>query len=361
MSRTSSRRKRARRTRRSRAANKQTRRIRWARRSNEELLNLRICDLGVRLNGTWVEDCVESLYADLEARNIRFRPHIWLSYDWFSPDGIPGFAIPFYLAHPRLIRQERSQMLEVEGGSREECMKILRHECGHAIQHAFQLQRRRSWQKLFGKSSREYPDFYRPNPASQRYVQHLRLYYAQSHPDEDFAETFAVWLQPRAVWRKRYTDWPALKKLEYVDELMEELKGARSAVRTRMHVDPLLKIRKTLRAYYAEKRERYLLGNSDMYDRDLTRLFSSQAKHRDRELASKFLRRNRPEVRRLVSRWTGEYQFTLDQVLNDMIGRCRELKLRAVGAERQLRMDFAVLLTAKTIQSLHNRRNWIAL
>ena len=176
-----------------------------------------------------------------------------------------------------------------------------------------------------------------------------------------YAETFAVWLQPRAVWRKRYADWPALKKLEYVDELMEELKGARSAVRTRMHVDPLLKIRKTLRAYYTEKRERYLLSDSDMYDRDLTRLFSSQAKHRDRELASKFLRRNRPEVRRLVSRWTGEYQFTLDQVLNDMIGRCRELKLRAVGAERQLRMDFAVLLTAKTIQSLHNRRNWIAL
>jgi len=222
MSRTSSRRKRARRKRRSRAAAKQTRRIRWARRSNDQLLNLRICDLGVKLNGTWVEDCVESLYADLEARNIRFRPHVWLSYDWFSPDGIPGFAIPFYLVHPRLIRQERSQMLEVEGGSREGCIKILRHECGHAIQHAFQLQRRRSWQKLFGKSSRKYPDFYRPNPASQRYVQHLGLYYAQSHPDEDFAETFAVWLQPRAVWRKRYADWPALKKLDYVDELMEE-------------------------------------------------------------------------------------------------------------------------------------------
>lgn len=304
---------------------------------------------------------MEELYAELERRDLCFRPHVWLSHDWFSPDGVPGIAISFYLAHPRLMRLERSQMLEVEGGSREECMKILRHECGHAIQHAFQLQRRRHWQQLFGKSSQKYPDFYRPNPTSRHYVQHLRLYYAQSHPDEDFAETFAVWLQPRAVWRKRYAGWPALKKLEYVAELAEELKGARPVVRTRRHIDPLRTIRKTLREYYTEKRERYQLSYPDIYDRDLTRLFSNDPKHRNHERASKFLRRNRTEIRRLVSRWTGEYQFTLEQVLNDMIGRCRELKLRAVGSERKLRMDFAVLLTVKTVHSLYGRKNWVAL
>lgn len=333
----------------------------WEKWSNDELLDLRLCDLGVTLKGTWLENCLAELYAELERRDIHFRPHAWLSLDWFSPDGVPGFAIPFYLAHPRLMRLERKQMLEVEGGSQEECMKILRHECGHAIQHAYQLQRRSRWQQLFGKSSQKYPDFYRPNPASRRYVQHLRLYYAQSHPDEDFAETFAVWFQPRAVWRKRYFGWPALKKLEYVDELMEELKHTRPLVHTRMQVDPLRKIRKTLREYYAEKRAHYLLSYPDIYDRDLTRLFSDDAKHRHHELASKFLRRNRAEIRRLVSRWTGEYQFTLEQVLNDMIGRCRELKLRAVGSERKLCMDFAVLLTVKTMHFLYSRQNWIAL
>ena len=333
----------------------------WEKWTNEELFDLRLCDLGVTLEGTWLEDCIARLDAELERRALHFRPHLWLSHDWFSPDGIPGIAIPFYLAHPRLLRLERSQMLEAEGGSREECIKILRHECGHAIQHAYQLQRRRRWQELFGKSSQKYPELYRPNPASRRYVQHLRLYYAQSHPDEDFAETFAVWFQPRALWRKRYAGWPALKKLEYVDELMEELKEAPPLACSRRQIDPLHTITQTLRAYYEEKQRLYRLSSPDVYDRDLTRLFSDDPKHRHWELASKFLRRNRAEIRRLVSRWTGEYQFTLEQVLNEMIGRCRELRLRAVGSERKLRMDFAVLLTVQTMHSLYSRKNWIAL
>ncbi len=118
--------------------------------SNENLLSMRFSDLNVRWEGTWIEDCIRELYADLERRGIRFRPHFWLSNDWFSPDGVPGIAIPFYLAHPRLMRLERSQMLEVEGGSREEFMKILRHECGHAFQHAYQLQRKRSMDLFHG-------------------------------------------------------------------------------------------------------------------------------------------------------------------------------------------------------------------
>ncbi len=329
--------------------------------SNENLLSMRFSNLNVRWEGTWIEDCIRELYADLERRGIRFRPHFWLSNDWFSPDGVPGIAIPFYLAHPRLMRLERSQMLEVEGGSREEFMKILRHECGHAFQHAYQLQRKRSWQKLFGKSSRKYPDYYRPNPASRRYVQYLQWYYAQAHPDEDFAETFAVWFQPRAVWRKRYEGWPALKKIEYVDKLVEEIREETPVIRTRLQVDPLRKLRKSLREHYEDKKKLYELGFPAAFDRDLKTLFSEESRHRGREFASTFLRRNRAEIRGLVSRWTGEYQFTVDQVLNDMIGRCRELKLRAIGSERKLRMDFAVLLTVKTMQFLYNRRNWVAL
>jgi hypothetical protein len=274
---------------------------------------------------------------------------------------VPGIAIPFYLAHPRLMRLERSQLLEVEGGTREECLKILRHECGHAVQHAFDLQRRREWQRLFGTSSKRYPDHYSPNPASRRFVQHLRLYYAQSHPDEDFAETFAVWLQPRGLWRRRYRGWPALRKLEYVDRLMAEIAGQTPPVRTRRQVDPLHKLSRTLRDHYAEKREQYSLSFPDIYDRDLRRLFSDSPRHVRFELASRFLRRNRAEIRKLVSRWTGEYQFSLDQVLSDMIGRARELRLRAVGSERKLRMDFAVLLTVKTMHFLYHRRTRIAL
>ena len=234
------------------------RRFPWAKWSTERLLQLRIKDLGLTIQGTWIEPRIDSLYETLERRGFRLRPHIWLSEEWFSPLGVPGFAIPFYLAHPRLIRLERSQMLDVEGGTHNEFTRIMQHETGHAIQHGYQLQRRRAWQRLFGKSSQRYPDYYRPNPASKRYVQHLRLWYAQSHPDEDFAETFAVWLRSsRGEWRRRYAGWPALKKLEYVDELMDEIADTRPIVATRKRMEPIATITKTLAQHYAERKAKY--------------------------------------------------------------------------------------------------------
>ncbi|MEX2180651.1 MAG: putative zinc-binding metallopeptidase [Gemmatimonadaceae bacterium] len=323
---------------------------------------VRICDLGVRLEGTWLADCVAELHAELDDRNIRLKPHVWVSDEWFSPDGVSGFAVPFYLLHPRLIQLERAQLIDVEGGTHHECMKILRHECGHAIQHSYQLQRRREWQRLFGKSSTKYPEAYRPNPASKRYVQHLRRWYAQSHPDEDFAETFAVWLRSRHDWRRRYAGWPALQKLEYVDRLMAEIAGVVPPARDRRVVDPIRTVRRTLFEHYTERRAVYSVEYPRTYDDDLLRLFSDDPRHRARPTAASFLRRHRSDIRRLVSRWTGEYQFSLDQVLTDMIGRCRELRLRTIGNERQLLTDFMVLLTARTMSFLvgQGRRDWIA-
>jgi hypothetical protein len=332
-----------------------------ANRSDDDLLNLRMCDLGLTLRGTWLEDRVSELYADLERRKFRFFPHVWLSHDWFSPDGVPGIAIPFYLAHPRLRRLERRQVHEVEGGSLEECMKILRHECGHAMQHAYQLQRRRGYQKLFGKSSQTYPESYRPNPASRRYVQHLPLYYAQSHPDEDFAETFAVWLRPHATWRKTYEAWPALNKLEYVEDLMQEVKHTRPLISSRKKVDPIHSLKIRLRDYYADKQERYDHGHTDIYDRDLRRVFSNQSKSLRHASASTFLRSNRSRILALARRNPGEDQFALEYVLDEMTGRCRELKIRTAGSEQKLLNDFARLLNVKTALFLSRRLNRIAL
>ena len=211
----------------------------WASLTDDELLEVRLKDLRVTVEGTWLESCLEALYRELDEHDIRVRPHAWISSEWFSPENTPGIAIPFYLAHPRLMQLEKKMILEVEGGTWSECMRILRHECGHVVTHAYQLYRRRRWQQLFGPSSKRYPRYYRANPASRNHVQNLRLWYAQSHPDEDFAETFAVWLRPRSHWRTRYADWPALKKLEYVDELMEEIAGKRPALTHREKVDPL--------------------------------------------------------------------------------------------------------------------------
>src|SRR5215208_5306548 len=218
----------------------------WEKLSDEQLLERRLSSLRVRVEGTWLQDCLGALHAEREERNIRLRPYAWISSEWFSPEDTPGIAIPFYLAHPRLMSLEKKMMLEVEGGTWSECMAILRHEAGHTVQHAYQLQRRRRWQQLFGPSSKHYPRYYRPNPASRQYVQHLRLWYAQSHPDEDFAETFAVWLRPRSNWRTRYAGWPALKKLEYVDELMAEIARQTPKLTRRREFEPLRSLKTTL-------------------------------------------------------------------------------------------------------------------
>lgn len=334
----------------------------WEALPDKELLDVPLRRLGVRIEGTWIEECLDELHDELARRDLRFRPHAWLSSDWFVPDAVPGIAIPFYLAHPRLMQLERKQMLEVEGGTRPEMMKILRHECGHALDHAYRLGRDRERRELFGDPSKSYPDHYRPNPASRRYVLHLRLYYAQSHPVEDFAETFAVVIASRTNgWRKRYADWPALRKLEYVDVLLDRLAKQRPANNDRRKPDSLPTLTMTLREYYADKRERYLVSYPDIYDADLRKLFSDDPRHHRRELASRFIRRNSAEIRKLVSSFTGEYEFTLNQVLKDMIGRARELKLRAAGPERRLKMEFAILLTVKTMDFHYSRRNWFAL
>lgn len=339
-----------------------SRRFAWANWPDEDLLKLRLKDLKVGLEGTWLEDCLATLHEELAERNLRVRPHAWVSDEWFSPDTTPGIAVPFYLTHPRLVRLERRKIIDVEGDTVPECMRILRHETGHVVQHAFGLHRRRRWQQLFGRSSTRYPSYYRPNPASRNHVQHLRLWYAQSHPDEDFAETFAVWLRPRSDWRKRYQDWAALKKLEYVDELMAEIAGQKPELTARLKVDPISRITTTLAEHYERKLKLYRPRFSHEYDRELMKIFSADPRHSRAPAASTFLLKNRAKIRQIVSRWTGEYQLTLDTVLDEMIGRCRELKLRAVGPERQLRADFTVLLTAKTVHSLYSpaRRQWIA-
>lgn len=335
----------------------------WATLPRAALMQVRLRDLGVTIEGSWMAPRVEQLRRELLDRALIFQPHIWVSEEWFSPLGVPGFAVPFYLLHPRLVRLERSQMLDVEGGTHAECMRILRHETGHAIQHAYRLHHRRRWRQLFGSSTERYPEYYRPNPASKRHVQHLRLWYAQSHPDEDFAETFAVWMRPRRRWRRRYAAWPgALRKLEYVEELMVEVGGQRPPVTRHTAVDPLARIATTLGAHYAERRARYVMEFPNTYDRDLLRLFSRDPAHRAAPTAATFLRRHRATIRQLVARWSGEYQLTLDAVLSDMIARCRELHLRAVGSERQLVTNFAVLLAVTITRVLHSRRReWIAL
>jgi hypothetical protein len=332
-----------------------------ANKSDNELLDTRMCDLELSISGTLIEERIQQLYDELSERGISFRPHFWLSDEWFSPDGVPGIAIPFYLAHPRLMRLERQQILDVEGGTHDWCMKILRHEAGHTIDTAYRLRRRKSYRETFGRVSTPYPVYYQPKPYSRNYVLHLDMWYAQSHPVEDFAETFAVWLKPRSRWRAQYKGWPAINKLEYMAETMQDIASRKPLVSSRAHVDPLKSLKKTLREHYQAKRAHYGLEYPNFYDRDLRRLFSDKPEHVGNPSAAAFLRRIRTELRRSVSKWTGEYQYTIDQVLSEMIERCRELKLRLAISEQETKRDVMILLTVQTMNFLHEGHHRVAL
>jgi hypothetical protein len=239
-------------------------------------------------------------------------------------------------------------------------MRILRHEAGHAIDTAYRLHYRRRWRQLFGSFRTPYPDSYRPKPRSRNYVLHLRAWYAQVHPAEDFAETFAVWLTPNSRWRQRYKGWRAFDKLEYVQEVAAEIGELRPKNRIRKKIEPLSELKITLADYYRRKRSLYSIEWPDVYDKDLRRVFSDDPRHRKHPSAAAFLRQLRPELRELVGEGTGVHQYTIDQVLNHMIERCKELKLRLVLPEVQTRRKATIMLTVQIMNILHSGYHPIA-
>lgn len=335
--------------------------MRWERLTDEALLDTRLCDLGLSLEKSDVWDRVLQLNEDLAHRGLRFRPHYWLSNEWFSPDGVPGIALPFYLACARLRRLEEKMMLEVEGGTKTWCMQLLRHETGHAIQTAYRLHRRTAWRKLFGRSTKPYPATYSPKPFSRKYVLHLDWWYAQSHPSEDFAETFAVWLRPGSSWRKQYKNWPAMRKLEYVDALMTEIADMPPPVKSREQTDSLATLRHTLREHYREKQQLYESDYPEFYDRDLRRIFPENGEQRRGMPASTLLRRIGPDLRNRLASWTGEHAYVIDQVMKEMICRCRELDLRVSRTLDEIRIETAILLTMQVTNFLQSGEHRLTL
>ena len=316
------------------AARRRRRTLAWARLGDEDLLAMRFCDLHLKIERTPLARHMKRLYADLARRGIHFRPHAWIGEEWFSPDGVPGISIPFYLAHPRLDRLERTMMKHVEGGNAQWLRRILRHEAGHALDTAYRLRRRKRWRETFGPASLPYPDRYRARPGSRRYVQHLGDWYAQAHPTEDFAETFAVWLTPNSSWRRSYADWPAFQKLELVDELMSELRGRRPAVRSRTRIEPIDTLTRTLGEHYAEKIERHNQYRRGLADVLLSKAFTPNRPRRTTPRASTLIRAARRELIDAVVREQGVARYSAIQILRMIIERSEQLRLYPRGSRR---------------------------
>ena len=309
----------------------------WASLSDQDLLERRISKLGLSLETTPLEPLIQQLHSELSTKGLAFHPPAHIGDEWFVPIGIPAIFVPFFLVHDRLRALERSMMLEVEGETPEWFMKLMRHEAGHAYMYAYRLTRKKKWQQMFGETSdEETPSFYRPRPFSRSYVMHLDDWYAQAHPDEDFAETFAIWLTPDFDWRKRYGGWKALKKLEYVDELMKSLAGKPAVHMPKYRVADYNFLNVKLKTYYARKRELYEEQYPGFYDVDLRQLFSAPAGIK----ASSYLRQRRRRLMNSVAQFTNEKKFRVNKLLARLIDRSDELGLRVQNDDPQ--QDFRV-------------------
>lgn len=310
-------------------------RYRWERLEDAQLMQMRLGDLGldIRRSAT-LQRCVRRLYEELEARGLRFRPHVWLAEEWFSPDGVPGIAIPFYLAHPRLLTLERRLTDDAEGSNENWLMRLLRHEAGHAFDNAYRLRRRKRWRMVFGPASQPYRAWYRARPASRHHVQHLGDWYAQSHPAEDFAETFATWLQPRSDWRHRYAGWPVLRKLAFVDEIAAEVGSTVPPVRTRERFEELRESERTLGTHYRRKIAWLQRRRRTLADSILRRSFPVRDTAAGMAVAT-LLRQHKSTLVAYLMRSTGVSRYSIFQILRMAIERCERLDLQVHIPQRQ--------------------------
>ena len=325
----------------------------WSNLSDDQLLEKKISRLGLQLDDSNLQPLIQQLYAELSQKGLVFHPPCHIGDEWFVPVGVPAIFIPFFLVNDRLRQLERKIILEVEGDTAEWFMKLIRHEAGHAYAYAYQLFKKRKWQQMFGKSSaEETPSFYRPRPYSRGFVVHLDDWYAQSHPDEDFAETFAVWLTPGLDWHARYKDWRALQKLEYVDELMRSLAGKQPLPLPEYHVADHDCLDVKLKTYYAKKRKEYEHSFPDFYDNDLRQLFDAGADVEGRVKASVYLRRHRRELEDAVCKWSNENKYRVNKLVGKLIDRCDQLGLHLKSYDPKQNLQVAAYVTTLVMNHL---------
>ncbi len=323
----------------------------------EDLLKIRLCDLPLQIEGTWLQECIEVLYQELEEKGVIFKPLCYLADEWLTPEEETCIGIPFYLSHPALIRLERKMMMEAEGDTKEECMKLLRHEAGHAICYAYRFHKRRKWQKIFGPSTTEYADTYKFRPYSKNYVRHLDGYYAQYHPDEDFVETFAVWLTPGLNWQEQYRGWKAMDKLRYVDRLMAEIQGRPPARKSATPYWRLSSLRLTLKNYYKNKRHFWAEDFPDFHDAFLKKVFVERTEeNKGLPAAAGLLRKYHRHILSSVSKYSGERKHVISDLLEDIHKRGGELKLAAQGEETDMAIHLAAYVTSLIMNYVYTGR-----
>jgi len=323
-----------------------------------QVLNTRICDLGLSIENSAVEKFSQQLHRELERKKIfKFRPACYLTDEWGCPSGEPIIGVPFYLARPDLAQIE-SENNDLE--DHREIMMYLRHEAGHAFNYAYKLHRTPEWKQLFGPYRRPYRDNYRPVLFSKDYVRYLPGWYAQKHPDEDFAETFAVWMTPRSNWRKKYRGWGAMAKLRYMDKIGREL-GNADPPRKRGEPDiTVADMEMTVAEFYRNSTTQVPLLDVTQ-DNDLAGIFNASKKSKRSEPSGAFLRKNRKPLVDQISSWTAMQRPLVRGLMESIEKRVTELGLLMDrGREAEHLSEIAVFATTLVMNHLARGKSFQA-
>ena len=322
----------------------------------QELLNRPICELGLKLETSPLQRFVQQLYRELDRKKlVKFRPQFYLTDEWGCPSGEPVIGLPFYLAHPDLSLLEK-QMNDLEDAR--EIMMYVRHEAGHAFNYAYKLHRTEQWKQLFGSFRRPYHDHYRPVPFSRNYVRHLAGWYAQKHPDEDFAETFAVWLTPGSNWRKRYRGWGAIEKLRYMDRIAREL-GSVDPPRRHGHTDITVDEMQTTVADFYRQAENGIAIADLAPDSDLMDIFNVSRRRRSALPAQDFLREHRKTLIDKIAYWTPAQRPIIKKLMEAIEKRAAELGLRADPARQSEHLAEIAVYASSLISNYANKGKFI--
>lgn len=314
-----------------------------------ELLNTRLCDLGLSIENSPVEPLVNRLYRELARKSLHFEPWVYLTDGWGCPDQVPIIGIPFYLTDKRLGRMEEEQTGELEDDQL--TMMLLRHEAGHAYNYAYRLWEYPGWTETFGRFSKPYRDHFTPNPTSKEFVKHLVHHrygrtYAQKHPDEDFAETFAVWLTPHSRWRQKYRYWPALRKLKFVDQLMRRIRRVDPIVTTGEPLEPVEELTLTLAEHYGQRAERYRAAAQGYVDDKLLAIFPP-LKSRVRAPVHELVEKHLDDIRHRMARWSELDEEEVDAILHKLRDRAEFLGLEYRPKEKHEHLlDLVALATS---------------
>jgi hypothetical protein len=320
-----------------------------------------IHQLGLTIAGTRLEPIVTEFEEELRQAGIhKLRPRFYLSTEWGVPFGTVAIAIPFYLARPDLTELHADKTSFIEGFSRADILRYLRHEMGHVVNYAYALYNEEEWVKHFGSITQPYVEEYRPQPHSRRFVRHLPGWYAQKHPDEDWAETFAVWMTPGRDWRKEYVGWPTARaKLEYCDRTIKALADREPPISSTELDEDVAEIPYSLEEYY----RRLAPGQTEFppgLDGALRTIFEDQYNPEEisadvpRRPASGLIRKLERELVTNVYRWTGHFPERTRQLIRHLAARADQMKqVYPETGERAATVALTTLITSLAINWVH--------